>query len=125
LTTPRHLRNLRQLLHRARHLHHDLAQQGVIENPAARAVVLHGTAFAPRGQSARQPRARRVQVAQPLDTQPRVVGLDRECAGVLERGELFGEPLEAPEPPELLVQLFGERQQVAYVIERVFDLRGR
>src|SRR5204863_247710 len=72
-----------------------------------------------------QPGGGRVQVAQALDAQPRVVGLDRERARVLERGELFGEPVQAPEASELLLQSRGQRQQVAYVIERVLDLRGR
>src|SRR4029077_17218428 len=121
----RHLWDLCERGERARHLQHHLAQHRIVEDPAARAVVLQGITLAPRGERAREALTCRVERAQAFQTQPGSLGRNGECALVGERRELLAEPREPSETLELLLQACRERQQITHVIERVLDLLRR
>ena len=84
-----------------------------------------GAAFAPRRQGAREARASRIKIAQPLQPQPRRLRISAQRARVGELGEFLVQPLQTPETGEILLQALGEGQQVMDVIERVGELLGR
>ena len=73
--------------------------------------------------AARQPLARRVEIAQSLDAAPGLVGIDRVGSGRVELGHFLLEPAPASELVQPLSQSLAQRRKVAHVIERVRELR--
>src|SRR5262249_8362706 len=72
-----------------------------------------------------QPLTRRVEGAQAFDSQPSISRIGRNVASVLEGTQLLGEPLHTSATLELFRESRFQRQQIAHIIERVFDLLGR
>ena len=88
-------------------------------------VALDGTSLAPGGQFPGETLARIVEAAKSFHPLPGLFGLGREATGIIQRGELLGEPPGAPELLQLVFQQRLHRHQVTHVVQCVFDLFGR